>query len=274
MPDKAPRFLADDGQPGRNSAQVAPRSILPNSRRWTGPRSQRAPQFLRIENRRLAGEPRAHHCKRSSVKRSPPAQRRKIRDRPRQSRWQILRDSLVGVQTQNRHTQPQQPHRSPIQLRGHLILPDYHHLRVRLAEVHHRQPVSSRKNAVLSRDTGIDLKRLLRLVSIAIVIQRIVDVTMQTQQRNRRRRISRWSRRILKRFPTCPQNAKCGFFVRGSARRSARSPTPRIKESAIHRVEELRHHRVANRPRKSEVAQYRRRLVSVKTSNHRESIVI
>ena len=97
---------------------------------------------------------------------------------------------------------------------------------------------------------------------------------MQTQQRNRRRRISRWSRRILKRFPPCPQNAQCGFFVRGPVRRSARSPTARIKESAIHRIEELRHHRVADRPRKSEVAQHRRRLVSVKTSNHRESIVI
>src|SRR4029077_3419129 len=141
--------------PSQRLPESAPVSTLPDSRRWTRPRSQRAPQFPRIENRRLAGKARAHHCKRPSVKRSSPAERRKIRDRPRQSRWQILRDSLVGVQAQNRPTQPQRPHRSPVQLRGHLIFPDYHHLRVRLAEVHHRQPVSSRKNPVLSRDTGI-----------------------------------------------------------------------------------------------------------------------
>ncbi len=41
------------------------------SRRWTGPRAQRTRQFLRIENRRLASEPRAHHRKRSSLRPAP-----------------------------------------------------------------------------------------------------------------------------------------------------------------------------------------------------------
>ena len=134
---------------------------IANSRGWTRLRPQRARQFLRIENRRLASEARTHHRKRSSA-----AQCRKIRDRLRQSRWQVLRDSLIAVQTQNRRTQAKRPHRSAIQLRGRLILPDDHHLCVRLAEVDHCQPVSRRKNAVLSRHAGTDLQRLLRLVAI------------------------------------------------------------------------------------------------------------
>src|SRR4030081_2811873 len=129
----------------------APRFTPPKSCRWTRLRPQRARQFLRIENRRLASEARTHDRKRSSA-----AQRRKTWDRLRQSRWQVLRDSLIGVQPQNRCPKAKRTHRGLIQLRGHLIVADDHHLCLRLAEVDHRQPVSRRKNTVLSRDPGID----------------------------------------------------------------------------------------------------------------------
>ena len=92
---------------------------------------------------------------------------------------------------------------------------------------------------------------------------------MQTQQRDRRRRVSCRRRRILKRLPPRPQYAERVSFVRLPV-----FPAARIKESSRRRIVEFRHHRVPDRLRKAEVAEIRRRLVGIETGNHRKSIVI
>ena len=145
---------------------------------------------------------------------------------------------------------------------------------MRLHQANCCQAISRSKNSVLSRDRRIKLQRSLGLIAIrpitrTILIYSVIGIAMQPQQRNRRRRISRRSRRILKRFPPRPQNTKRSFSVGGSNRRDRR-----IKEPTFIRVEETRHHRIRNRPRKAKITQVRRSLVGIKASNHRESVII
>jgi len=117
-----------------------------------------------------------------------PPQLRKVRNRLRQSRRQVL-PTAYPHPTATPPYSTQRPHRRPIQLRRRFILPEDHDLGVRMKEPHHGQPIGRGENAVLSATRHRPPKSA-RLSPIGSVVR----VPMQSQQGNGRRRISRRSR--------------------------------------------------------------------------------
>src|SRR5580693_9882247 len=87
---------------------------------------------------------------------------------------------------------------------------------------------------------------------------------MQAQKRNRGRRISRRSRRILQRL--APRGKHSQALTVG--RRFG------IEEPSGNRIEEPRNHCVANGPREFEITEVRRSFIGVEASQRSSSIVI